>query len=663
MRSLCTNLLLLAMLAVSQAVTAQSTMPESLHLYEKGSTRPGILQLDYVNLIDFTDEDKYLACYMDQPIVNGSGDFAITFSVGWGLTIKKLLAKVIPEIDIPHESTDQSEILKTFEQQYLAGTLTGLHEVNGRDTIAVEPGSWQVLVVGLDDEGNYANCALSEPCTLPIDLSVNLLTYQTAGDIFDNYDVHYKWGYGSILRIREIMGEDACEINTNYSHYTRWIQNEFQGPDFVFAHFLNQYFHLSIFEINKAIGMCQRRARKSDDLNAMLGKALAMRAFCYLDWARMCEFLPNDATSPINEAGNDVTGLTVPILPETMQYWNEQIMAPRATHQDMLSYILSDLNRAESIAKEHHEARADKRLPDLLTIYGLMARAYLWDGNYAKASEYSQKVINAKAYTCLTPEDIRYTYRGFNDSQAPSWMFSMNYKQDCSAVTSGLCNWVSWCSNQSTFGYTGEATNLYYLINRSLYDRIGQDDIRRSLFYGTYVTGDKIAFNADQLYEMPAYAALKFHPKDADDHIIGASVDVPLMRMEEMEFINIECVARNGMPGVACQLLNKFMQTYRDPGYDYTFTTLDALIEEIFLQKRIEFWGEGISFFDYKRLNHPVTRGYEGTNYQEKSRFNTTTRPAWMNIVLTNTHVKYNQALEGWNNPDPSDCYIPWYND
>jgi hypothetical protein len=39
---------------------------------------------------------------------------------------------------------------------------------------------------------------------------------------------------------------------------------------------------------------------------------------------------------------------------------------------------------------------------------------------------------------------------------------------------------------------------------------------------------------------------------------------------------------------------------------------------ELILQKRIEFWGEGIIYWDYKRLELSVTRGYSGTKiYQE----------------------------------------------
>ena len=64
--------------------------------------------------------------------------------------------------------------------------------------------------------------------------------------------------------------------------------------------------------------------------------------------------------------------------------------------------------------------------------------------------------------------------------------------------------------------------------------------------------------------------------------------------------------------------------------------------------KRVELWGEGQSFFDIKRLNLPVTRGYAGTLHHTIGRFNTTTRPAWMNFCIVRSEGNNNTALVGF---------------
>ena len=131
------------------------------------------------------------------------------------------------------------------------------------------------------------------------------------------------------------------------------------------------------------------------------------------------------------------------------------------------------------------------------------------------------------------------------------------------------------------------------------------------------------------------------------------------MRVEEMYFIEAEAAAQQN-PAEGVNLLNSFMQSYRDASYRCLKSSKEDVVEEIVFQKRVELWGEGQSFFDVKRLNMPVTRGYAGTNHQEIARFNTTTRPAWMNICIVLNEEDNNQALIGFGNPDPSDVYPTW---
>ena len=100
------------------------------------------------------------------------------------------------------------------------------------------------------------------------------------------------------------------------------------------------------------------------------------------------------------------------------------------------------------------------------------------------------------------------------------------------------------------------------------------------------------------------------------------------------------------------------MKNYRDPAYTYKGN--DA-IDEIVFRKRVELWGEGQTFFDIKRLDMSVTRGYPGTNWQDPlSWINTNGRPAWLNFVIVRTEQANNEALMNHNNPDPSDAYPRW---
>jgi len=53
----------------------------------------------------------------------------------------------------------------------------------------------------------------------------------------------------------------------------------------------------------------------------------------------------------------------------------------------------------------------------------------------------------------------------------------------------------------------------------------------------------------------------------------------------------------------------------RDPSYVRSTNTGDTLVEEIYPQRRIELWGEGVSWYDLKRLKKPLDRTGTGSNH------------------------------------------------
>jgi len=72
------------------------------------------------------------------------------------------------------------------------------------------------------------------------------------------------------------------------------------------------------------------------------------------------------------------------------------------------------------------------------------------------------------------------------------------------------------------------------------------------------------------------------------------------MRAAEMALIEAEALAQQGNTGGAKTILEELIQT-RQPDYTADASNSDVLIKEIWLQRRIELWGEGFRFFDLKR--------------------------------------------------------------
>jgi hypothetical protein len=128
------------------------------------------------------------------------------------------------------------------------------------------------------------------------------------------------------------------------------------------------------------------------------------------------------------------------------------------------------------------------------------------------------------------------------------------------------------------------------------------------------------------------------------------------MRVEEMYFIRIEAKAAAGDLATAKSELQSFMNTYRYniPLYVCRASDLESFRKELMLQKRIEFWGEGIIAFDYKRLNMQVVRTYEGSNFPSNAQIDSNEGycAKWLNLYIPNTECGRNAAIKP--NPDPS---------
>ena len=85
----------------------------------------------------------------------------------------------------------------------------------------------------------------------------------------------------------------------------------------------------------------------SDANKGYYAAALAYRAMLYIDMAREYEWLPNDITQGVSPEGNDITGLTVPIVKEGMteEQWQNN---PRANKADMAASSLATFRRLQA---------------------------------------------------------------------------------------------------------------------------------------------------------------------------------------------------------------------------------------------------------------------------------------------------------------------------
>ena len=474
-------------------------------------------------------------------------------------------------------------------------------------------------------------------------------------------DMHFDWGYGSIMHMRDVMTADMAVVSSGYNWYSSWSSNTSLGNRYVAPYMPWAYYYKGIQTANNLIGAVDE-AKASKDQLGYLGVAHTFRALYYLEAAQLYEFLPSDKYQDgVSDAGKSITNLTVPVVTEKTSEAQAR-NNPRATRDSMLHFIIEELDKAE--AQIPNLTDASKTLPHLGCVYGLKARTYLWVCQYDSAYAYAMKAINLKDkynnFAITTQDEWLSTTNGFNDLSCKSWMWGSQTSKEDAVVKTGIANWTSWMSNETLYGYS--CAGPFIMIASALYNKIDNNDFRKLSFKApatSPLSGSEPYIDEALFKDFPTYSSLKFRPGqgNTEEATVGSACAFPMMRYEEMFFIAAEAAARLGDVKTSKTILSQVMST-RNPNYSCKASTPEDMAEEVFLQKRIEFFGEGITFFDYKRLNKSVDRT-TSTNWDATENFKTDGRPAWMVWTIPYSEGSQNHALADYMNPDPSNLYVP----
>ena len=504
-----------------------------------------------------------------------------------------------------------------------------------------------------------------------------------------SYGDHTDFGIPGVHLRLEHMLEDIATMSDNpyYNRFYAYDMNMAQGSEYTYCAYFWDYYYTLIRLANDVIAsmkpIINENGADAEDLEFkhIIGQAYAYRAWFYLDLARLFEPKLNKYTDV-----RHLLGLTVPIVDEYTTI-DDTKNNPRVTREVIYKFIFDDLAKAE---KYLDKSKTTFSAPTLMAVYGLYARAYIELGSaykenngnpnpdilpltqeeaYMKAAEYARKVIDESGKTPLTQSQWEDPSNGFNNGTSNNaWIWGLSVSAE------SLNNLLSFISHMSAEAAWGYARYAQFGVSARLYDMIPDTDFRKHSwldpkkeeYYAYKFAGsekDKQSF----LTGMPAakaYQALKFRPAQGEcsDYNVGNPGDFCMMRVEEMYFLEAEAMYHlDAAEGV--KLLQDFIKTYRYSSYDRIKAGADekTFLTELLLQKRIEFWGEGILFFDYKRLNQGITRGYSGTNFPAVARFNTDGRSPQWNIVITRGEYQANTALnQELNNPDPTELLVPW---
>jgi hypothetical protein len=322
----------------------------------------------------------------------------------------------------------------------------------------------------------------------------------------------------------------------------------------------------------------------SDRTRHIMGQAKAMRAYGYFYLTQFYSKEYGDGSQKI-----------LPIYTNT-----EVPNQPKSSAKDVFDLIVKDLTDAIDLLGDFQrdtKDHIDKTVAEGLLSYALayrgstedlrqvvsltediMSQYPVTDSTYAVAEfDANGKLINSQQ-------------AGFNNIATPTWMWGADL-----TLASGL-DLVSWWGQVDMFTYSYAWAGDPKVIDDGLYAKIRSDDIRKRQF----------VFNDD-------FEGQPINKFFAPDRIIGGqrsvTTDYVYMRSDEFYLLNAEAHARLGEDALAIQSLKKLLdERIKDDSYINSLSG-QALLNEIYLQTRIELWGEGKSYLAMKRLKETITRG------------------------------------------------------
>ncbi|MEG1692502.1 MAG: RagB/SusD family nutrient uptake outer membrane protein [Bacteroidales bacterium] len=389
--------------------------------------------------------------------------------------------------------------------------------------------------------------------------------YAFTGDYQSSHDA---FGLMSLNLAGDLSTEDMVQAKNHFFYYDYEVDNRnatYRRPGKSWS-----YCYTLISKANEVISKIDPNTTNKA-LKSTLGQALAMRAQgLHLAIQRFQKTYIGNENAP---------GVPVYLTEKD----GEASVFGRGTVSAVYARIFKDYIKAIELLDGY--TRSAKTMVDKQVACGLLARAYMATQDWANAEKYAKMARAGYQIMSATQAGVD----GYNDITNTEWMWGFDTNSENTNM------FASFQSHTSTFdpGYAG-AVGAYKVIDRRLCDKMSAKDVRRNLYI----------YDGGKKKKLPYGTNNKFKATQA------WLSDNPYMRASEMVLIEAEALAHQGKGGAAASVLSELMSKR-----DETWSKSSVTVEDVFLQKRLELWGEGVIFYDYLRLKKGINRNYPGSNH------------------------------------------------
>ena len=417
-----------------------------------------------------------------------------------------------------------------------------------------------------------------------------IFTHMVSSDI-TGAGAHDDFSYMAVMHATDLMGETMVQSKSHWFTYDYGHDNRQDNYRRTSANW--KTFYTIIAKANEVIDFFPEVPEDAGS-KGILGQAYALRGMSYYYLIQLYQFTNTSDPSIMDLPGVPMRYSSVEIEENG---WTEEEVAQfqgRNTLGDVYAQIESDLEYAVELLDAGY-SRSAKYFVDSSVAKGLLARYYLLAGKWDLAAATANAA--RQGYPIMGESGL---HDGFLDISNSEWMWGFDHTTETQTT---YASFFSHISNLAP-GYAG-INYAPRLIDARLYSRIPDTDYRKSLFTGSEGPSEEQLSVATTTASQTPYANLKF----GDDG--NWTMDYVYMRAAEMVLIEAEAKAQSGDESGAAETLSVLMAN-RDPEWNQTSVS----VEDVYLQRRIELWGEGFEYFDLKRLNKGINRDYEGSNHR-----------------------------------------------
>jgi len=372
--------------------------------------------------------------------------------------------------------------------------------------------------------------------------------------------------YGRDVQLRADMLADNTYISaTNSNRFLEYFQVNYTPT----AASVGTNWNSTYSSILRANNVINSTITANTNTNQYRGEAYALRALLYFDLVKQYA-KPYTAASAASDLG-------VPLI----LTYDPALKPTRSTVQQVYDQIEKDLVAAIPLLTDRAPYSAGYINKN--TAKALLARLYLFKGDWAKSLTNAQDLINSGGYSLTTTANhVSYWALGTLRTDKLETLFELSFDPNGNAGLESLPYFFVQA------GY-GDA-----LATDALFNIFSATDVRRNLMIDAVRGGKNV--------------------KVINKYSNNINYTIKVVRLSEVYLVAAEAAYQTGNIVLALSYINQ-VATKRDPAFTGYVSTGAQVLEDVLTEKRKELAFEGQRYWDLVRNGRDVVRVNTNGNY------------------------------------------------